>query len=299
MRISVIKYLIKEGIRSIFKNKKSTFASIGTMCATMLIFGFFFLIGENLNAVMEQIKDKQGIRVFLYDITEEETQDIKEQILQIDGVNQNTIDYISKEEALNSQKEKWGDKGELLDSFDDAFPASFVVTLTDLSLNEQVQEQISQIENVKNISSSDVTIEKLISVANGIRIGTGVISALLVIVSIFIISNTIKLTVHARRKEISIMKYVGATNDFIRGPFVVEGIIIGILSGAVTILIVGALYNVVINNLIQSSFTTILGGVKLLSFADVFNSIVIVYTILGIGIGVLGSRLSMKKYLDV
>lgn len=299
MRISVIRYLIKEGIRSMFKNKKSTFASIGTMCATMLIFGLFFLIGENLNTIMTQIQEKQGIRVFLYDITQEQTDIVEQELAKINGVNPNTIDYISKEEALESQKQKWGKKGELLNSYEDVFPASFVVTLTDLSLNEEVQKQIKDIENVKDIASGDETIEKLISVANGIRIGTGVISALLVIVSIFIISNTIKLTVHARRKEISIMKYVGATNDFIRGPFVVEGIIIGILSGAVTILIVGALYNVIINNLIQSSFTTILGGVKLLSFADVFNSIVIVYIILGIGIGVLGSRLSMKKYLDV
>ena len=299
MRISVIRYLIKEGIRSMFKNKKSTFASIGTMCATMLIFGLFFLIGENLNTIMTQIQEKQGIRVFLYDITQEQTDIVEQELAKINGVNPNTIDYISKEEALESQKQKWGKKGELLNSYEDVFPASFVVTLTDLSLNEGVQKQIKDIENVKDIASGDETIEKLISVANGIRIGTGVISALLVIVSIFIISNTIKLTVHARRKEISIMKYVGATNDFIRGPFVVEGIIIGILSGAVTILIVGALYNVIINNLIQSSFTTILGGVKLLSFADVFNSIVIVYIILGIGIGVLGSRLSMKKYLDV
>lgn len=280
-----------------FKNKKSTFASIGTMCATMLIFGLFFLIGENLNTVMNQIEAKQGIRVFLNDITDEETDEIEQQIKNINGVS--TIDYISKEEALNSQKEKWGDKGELLNSFEDVFPASFIVTLTDLGLNQAVQEQIRQIENVEDIRSSDETIEKLISVANGIRIGTGVISVLLIIVSIFIISNTIKLTVHARRKEISIMKYVGATNDFIRGPFIVEGIIIGIIAGAITILIVGSIYNIIIEKIIQTSFTQILGGVTLLNFSDVFNSIVIVYTILGIGIGVLGSRLSMKKYLDV
>ena len=299
MRISVIRYLIKEGIRSIFKNKKSTFASIGTMCATMLIFGFFFLFGENLNSVMDQIQEKQGIRVFLYDMDEKETASIKKQILQIQGVNKNTIEYISKEEALNSQKKRWGEKGKLLDSYNDAFPASFVVTLTDLGLNEQVQKQILQIENVKDVRSSDETIEKLISVANGIRIGTGVVAGLLVIVSIFIISNTIKLTVHARRKEISIMKYVGATNEFIRGPFVVEGIIIGIIAGAITILIVGSLYNVIIENIVKTSFTQILGGVTLLSFADVFKSIIIVYAILGVGIGVLGSRRSMKKFLDV
>ena len=220
-----------------FKNKKSTFASIGTMCATMLIFGLFFLIGENINTVMEQIESKQGIRVFLYDITEEQTEEIEKQIQNINGVN--TTEYISKEEALNSQKQKWGEKGELLNSYEEVFPASFVVTLTDLTLNKQVQEEILKIENVKNIASGDETIEKLISVANGIRIGTGVVSILLVIVSIFIISNTIKLTVHARRKEISIMKYIGATNNFIRAPFIVEGIIIVIVAAMLSVLLIG------------------------------------------------------------
>ena len=136
------------------------------------------------------------------------------------------------------------------------------------------------------------------NLTNGIRIVTAVILVGLVIGAIFIISNTIKLTVYARRKEISIMKYVGATNSFIRWPFIVEGIIIGIVSAAISILVVGSLYKVVATNLLASETIQKI-GITLVSFSDMFSLLILVYLILGIGIGVLGSAISMRKYLEV
>ena len=133
---------------------------------------------------------------------------------------------------------------------------------------------------------------------DGIKIGSYVIIIALIAVSIFIISNTIKLTVYARRKEISIMKYVGATNSFIRWPFIIEGIVIGILAGALSILIVGIIYNVVSQKIIASQVIASM-NISLLSFAQMFNLIVGVYLILGVGIGIIGSSISMRKYLDV
>ena len=131
-----------------------------------------------------------------------------------------------------------------------------------------------------------------------IKIGSYVIIIALIAVSIFIISNTIKLTVYARRKEISIMKYVGATNSFIRWPFIVEGIIIGLLSGIISLVIISGLYMVVSRNVTFVNFLANL-GLKLLEFNEMFNFILIVYLILGMGIGILGSSLSMRKYLRV
>ena len=157
---------------------------------------------------------------------------------------------------------------------------------------------ISKFENVKKITSKDQTVTTLINLANGIKIVTGVILLLLIFISVFIIANTIKLTVHARRKEISIMKYVGATNGFIRWPFMVEGILIGIISSFITVLILGITYNSVAEKIITS-----LAGVRvslnLLTFSDMFNLLIIVYLVLGIGIGTIGSAISMKKYLEV
>lgn len=126
---------------------------------------------------------------------------------------------------------------------DNPFPASYVVTLTNLEKSKDVREEINKFENVLEIQTSDDTISALIKIANGVKTISGVILVILIFVSIFIISNTIKLTVHARRKEISIMKYVGATNGFIRWPFMVEGILIGIISSFITVLILGITYN--------------------------------------------------------
>jgi len=151
---------------------------------------------------------------------------------------------------------------------------------------------------VKKITSKDETVSTLINLANGIKIVTGVILVLLVVISIFIIANTIKLTVHARRKEISIMKYVGATNGFIRWPFIVEGMIIGILASIISILIVGGAYSFIAEKLVNSEFMQVI-NMSLISFKDMFSSIIFVYMLLGIGIGVLGSMISMRKYLKV
>ena len=175
---------------------------------------------------------------------------------------------------------------------------SYIVTLTDLDLNESVQEQISKLPHFKRITSSNQTINSLSIIGKWIRIVTGVILIVLIFISIFIIANTIKLTVHARRKEISIMKYVGATNSFIRTPFMIEGIIIGIVSSAISLGLVGALYNWCTIKMAQSETMQTI-GINMLQFKDLFSSILIVYIILGVGIGIIGSRVSMKKYLDV
>ena len=229
MKYNRFGYLIGEGFSNVFKNKKSTGASLMIMCATMIIFGIFLILGENINQFVDQVKSEQGA-------TDEEIQKIGEEIRKVDGVS--TIEFKDKNYALNTMKEKFGDKADLIDAYGpEYYPTSYIVTLTDLNKNKEVQEQISKIDGVNRITSSDETVSKLLNIAKGIRTVTGVILALLIIISIFIISNTIKLTVIARRKEISIMKYVGATNSFIRWPFIVEGIIIGIMASIISIVI--------------------------------------------------------------
>ena len=301
MRYNIFGYLIGEGFSNVFKNKKSTGASLMIMCATMIIFGVFLILGENINHFVKNVEDSQGIQVFAKDeATDEQVKVLGEEIAKIQGVNK--TQFKSKEDALNQMKENLGDENEsLLEGYEgenNIFTASYVVTLTDLNLNQQVQDEIMKLDNVKKIASSNQTVSTLIDLSNGIKIVTGVILILLIIISVFIISNTIKLTVHARRKEISIMKYVGATNGFIRWPFIVEGMIIGIISSLISILLVGVAYNFIAEQMVNASFMKIM-GVSLVSFGDMFNSIIIVYMLLGIGIGALGSIISMRKYLKV
>ena len=301
MRYNIFGYLIGEGFSNVFKNKKSTGASLMIMCATMIIFGVFLILGENINHFVKNVEDSQGIQVFAKDeATDEQVKALGEQISKIEGVNK--TQFKSKEDALNQMKENLGEENEsLLEGYEgenNIFTASYVVTLTDLNLNQQVQDEIMKLDNVKKIASSNQTVSTLIDLSNGIKIVTGVILLLLIVISVFIIANTIKLTVHARRKEISIMKYVGATNGFIRWPFIVEGMIIGIISSLISILLVGVAYNFIAEQMVNASFMKIM-GVSLVSFGDMFNSIIVVYMLLGIGIGALGSIISMRKYLKV
>ena len=300
MRYNVLSYLIGEGFRNFFKNKKSTGASLMIMCATMLIFGLFFLIGQNVNYMLKEIESEQGMQVFMVkDATEEQIKTLGEEIQNIDYVAK--IEFVSKEEAFNIVKERYSEYSRFLEGYTvekNPFKVSYVVTLTDLSKSDEVRTQIEALENVNNIEMRDKTINALVSIANGIRWVSGGILVLLIVISVFIIANTIKLTVHARRKEISIMKYVGATNGFIRWPFIIEGIIIGIIAAMISILILGLGYNLLINKIMESSVTNMI-NITLLPFAEVFKLVIIVYLSLGIGIGTLGSIISMRKYLEV
>ena len=298
MKYNIFGYLIGEGFSNVFKNKKSTGASLIIMCATMIIFGVFLILGENINHFVDNLKADQGFSVFIkVDATQEEIDKVGEEIRAIDGVN--TVDFVSKDDALNIMRERLKDTRGVLDVFDkELLKTSYTVTVTDLAKSKDIQNQINGIENVVKIESSDETVSALINIANGIRIVTGVILLLLIIISVFIISNTIKLTVHARRKEISIMKYVGATNGFIRWPFVVEGMIIGIIASLISIVIVGGAYNFIANEMVNAEFMQLING-SLVSFNDMLSSIIMVYMLLGIGIGALGSVISMRKYLKV
>lgn len=300
MKYNRLGYLIGEGFSNVFKNKKSTSASLVIMCATMIIFGVFLAISENINHFVQKMEQDQGIQVFVNrDASDKEIEEVRTELNKINGISK--IEYRSKEDALNQVKEMLDDHQELVSGLaeeDNFLPASYIVKFTDLSQSEQVRQEIEKIDNIESIQSSDKTSQMLVKLANGIKIGTLVILVLLILISTFIISNTIKLTVHARKREISIMKYVGATNNFIRWPFIVEGIIIGVLSSLISILIIGLAYTWVADEAVKTEFMQNI-GISLVTFQDMFRSILITYLLLGTGIGMLGSTISMRKYLDV
>ena len=299
MKYNILTYLIGEGFANVFKNKKQAATSFGTMCVIMIFFGICFIVVGNFNHFIKQVESQQGIQAYIVnDATDEETKEIGQKIQELDGVN--TIEFISKEQALGQMKEKLGEKSYLLDGYEqnNVFPASYIITVTDLTKIDNVINEVKQMEPIKKVTSSNETISTLVKIAKGVKLGSYVIITVLVAVSVFIISNIIKLTVYARRKEISIMKYVGATNGFIRWPFAVEGIIIGLISGAISLGIIATLYLLIAQNVNFIGFLSKI-GLSLLEFSEMFNLILIVYLVLGVGIGILGSTLSMRKYLKV
>lgn len=325
MRYNGLSYLIGEGFKNMFKNTKSTVISVITMICTMFLFGIFFAIGVNINSILEQVQLKQGMEIFIWDeVTDEQKNQFETELKALDGVN--SVKYKNKQQALDSFKESLGaENSKVLEGYENErniFPASYIVTLTELEKSDEIQAEVRRIgakiatadragqvdlnieettehdSIIKKITSSDNTINTLITIVRGVRITIGVIFIILLVISITIISNTIKLTVHARRKEISIMKYVGATNSFIRWPFLVEGIIIGIIAALLTLAIVGVLYDFVIQNIETSNVLQNM-GITLLQFIEIAKPVAIVYAVLGIGVGIIGSSVSMKKYLEV
>ena len=295
-------YFISEGFRNVLKNKKSSFTSLITMICAMFMFGLAFSIGENANSVVEQVSKQQGIQVFMLNTaTDEQIKKLESDIWDIGSDKIAKVEFVSKQQALEQMKTSFEEDEWIFDGYEgenNIFPVSFKILLTDLSYTREVEDKINSMENVDKIKSSNETIDTLIKIAHGVRIVGLVVFALLIIIAITIISNTIKLAVHSRRKEISIMKYVGATNNFIRGPFVIEGIIIGLVAAVCTILVVGLAYNVIINKVAQSDVLQKI-GIGLLNFSQISQVIVIVFLVLGIGLGILGSSISMKKYLEV
>lgn len=297
MKYNIFSYLVGEGFKNTMKNKKSTLNALGIMLATMIIFGFFLAIIENIDSFLTELEHSQAIQVFMdIDITEEQVDKIGKNISNLDGVN--SIQFVDEEDAINIMKDYFENNEKLLEGVEGIFPLSYIVNFSDLTKSEQVQSEIIKMEGIDSIQNRNETTNTLLSLGNAIRIISVIILAFLIIVSLFIISNTIKLTVYARRKEISIMKYVGATNSFIRWPFVVEGIIIGVVAASISLLVIGLLYNWISTRLMASVLVQKL-GIILVDFSSMFSLLVIVYAVLGIGMGVIGSMISMKKYLEV
>lgn len=303
MNYNILNYLIGEGFKNVLKNTKSTFAALIIMFATMITVGLGLAGAQNITSIMSQLEKGVPITLYVKDgLKESELTEIEEYIKSIESVN--AVSFTTKAEALENAKAQMPESADLFASYTEnnhPFKASYAITLTDLEKSSMVVDTLNNSEilngKIEELKSSDIVMEGLKKVDRGIKIVFIGMGILLIAVSTVIISNTIKLTVHARRREISIMKYVGATNNFIRAPFIVEGIVIGIVAIAISILSLGGIYHLVYNagnNILMTTFNC-----NMLQFNEIFQSVLFIYLVLGIGIGVFGSVISMKKYLKV
>ena len=222
-------------------------------------------------------------------------EEMLEEIEGFDGVAR--AYYMSKDDAMEEMKSRWGENAYLLDGLvDNPFPASIIITATDLSVEGDIVDQLEGMEGIEDIKYYQEMVGKILSITNYIQTGALILIGILIIVSIVVVSNTIKLTVHARAQEINIMKYVGATNWFIRGPFLVEGIIIGILSSVISAGIVGFAYYQFVESFQQRLLILFSSG--MVPFEFIMINLIIIFVAIGISIGALGSILSMRRFLD-
>lgn len=289
-------YLIKEGYENLKKHGSKTFSTMLIICATMLVLGIFMILFTNVNKNVETVKVEQGIQAFIEDTaTDADIEYIKDAIKKIDGVGE--IRYISKGEAYEDAKNVFKDQEYFLEGLDKVqiFPASYVVKFADIEKANNIKSQIEKIDGIYKVKYNSSTINAVISIskiANIFLLGIGVV---LLVVSIFIISNTIKLAVYSNKREIFIMRYIGATNKFIKKPFVIEGAIMGIVSALISFMLISIAYVVIYARIPKVGSS--LGVFGFIPYTSLWWMILAIYIVLGLFIGILGSSISIKKYL--
>ena len=290
-------YNIKQGFVQIFRNRGMSLASIFSIVAMLLILGLFFVITVNINLFTEVVKqDYDQVEVFLLDeTTEADARQLIAEIEKQEGVS--GAEYRSKDEALEILKQRWGESGYLLDSLgNNPLPASILISVDSLDNAGAAARFAGNLDGVDDIQYYQETVDKLTKITRFLQIGALVIMIFLVVVSVVVVSNTVKLTVFARAKEIRIMKYVGATNWFIRGPFLAEGIIIGVLAALISTGLIALIYS----KIIESIGTQVMAIVSspLISASYMTVNMVIIFVALGASIGAWGSIISMRRFLD-
>jgi cell division transport system permease protein len=277
------------------------FASIGSVTAVLVILGFILVIVLNVNNMAMVAKETfDQIAVYVLEgVEDEQIVELGKSFRKIDGVM--GVAYQTKDYALEKVREDWGDDAYLLqDLRNNPFPNTYVVQLSDVSKADEVIAKLETFEGVEKVRYYQDAVNSLIKISDFVkRLGIAVILILLLI-SIFIISNTIKITVLNRQREIELMQYIGATNGYVRGPFMIEGIMLGLMGSCVAILIIMLGYNYSIDYL-AGRYIALISGMSgyLVGIEMVINDLIIIFMTIGIGIGILGSLVSLKKFLSI
>jgi len=290
-------YAIKQAFLQVFRNRAMSVASIFSITAMLLILGLFFIVVVNVNLATEAAKkDYETIQVYLLEeTTYEEALMIREKFGKMQGVV--AAEYLNKDVALVQWKGKWGESGYLLDSLsNNPLPNSIIVTVNELEAADYVVTKANALAGVEDVKYYKDTVEKLLKITNFIQVSALIMMGFLIMVAVVVVSNTIKLTVLARSREINMMKYVGATNWFIRGPFLVEGILIGIVSALISAALIAFTYSKISQLIGQDVFIILSTSIVSVEFMT-FN-LVLIFLAVGISIGACGSIISMRRFLD-
>lgn len=298
MKIRTINYMLKQGFVGIWRNRGMSIASISSVAASLAILGVIITIVLNINN-LSYIAQMQfdTIQVYLEDeLPVEEISSIGQKIAAISGVQY--VEYESREDALNRMKEQWGEQGNLLDVLEEnTLPDSYVIHVEAIEWADLVVEELGTLQGIEEIKYHKDIVDNMLRMANFVRtIGLGLI-LILILVAMFIIANTIKLTLNARKQEITIMKYVGATNWFVRWPFFIEGMVLGLIGAVIASVFVYYGYQYTFD-LITQKFYVMLSA-YVVSVDEMMSKTLPVFLVIGAGVGALGSIVSLRKHLKV
>ncbi len=291
MKGASLGYLTKEGFRNVWVNRLMSLASVTVLMACLVIIGLGAMLFFNINALLDKIESQNVIMVYIEDGTTDE---------QIDKLNKDIYGlgniedciFVSKEEAFENSKKELGEDSALLVGMENPMPDAYKVVISDMSLFKQTVSGLKGLENIETVRENSDVADKLIDIRHAVTIVIAGMVLLLFIVSLFIIANTIRITMFSRRLEISIMKAVGATNWFIRWPFMIEGIVIGIISSVVSFGVLAGLYYGV-----AYIFNDLLALFKPVAFGQYAGYIFLLFALIGMFTGSVGSLFSMGRYL--
>lgn len=297
MNGSSLRYLFKEGFRNTWSNRMMSIASICVLMSCLVLIGCASMIFLNIESLLGRIEEENVVMVYIQDGTADaDINAMGDSLKKMDNIKE--VEFVSKESAWQEQLDTMEEaqaKFFTEISSDIPLPDAYKVTVNDLSQFDSTVDQIKQLQHIDTIRENKDLAQKLVTIRHGVEVISVVIVAVLLAISVFIIQNTIKLTVYSRRLEISIMKSVGATNGFVRLPFVVEGMILGVISGVISLGLVWAFYEFAINqfgDLISSL------GLEALKFSNYALPMLGIFIAIGIVTGVGGALLSMGKYLN-
>ena len=291
------KYTLKQSVSQIGRNKGMNITAVLAISAMMLILGLLFVAFVNVDLFANVIKqDYNIVEVFLNDNnTDAVNNDIGSKLKSTEGVDK--VEFRSNAYAIKIMKKRWGDNGYLLDSLaDNPLPNSYLVYVKDKSVADKLSKSATSISGVEDIKYYQDTVEKLQRITNFIQTASIITMIFLIIVSVIIVANTIKLTVFARSKEISIMKYLGATDWFVRGPFLFEGIILGFVSATISTGLMFVIYSRLIG-VVGPDIMRML-SVPVVPTGYLIPNVMLIFIALGVGVGTCGSIISIRRFLD-
>jgi len=295
MSFSTKEYFVKETYKSIRRNGFMSFASISTVAVSLMVLGMFLLIFLNTNHLAQQLESQVQISVYMQDnATTQDNMNVEQAIKKLPGVK--SVKFVHKTEAIKKFKERLGDQQQLLNSLgqENPFPNSFDVKVDTPEHIKEVSNQIGKLPKVETAKFGQEVVEHLFQLTKILRLGGVVLVIFLAMATLFIISNTIRLTVFARRKEVIIMRYVGATDWFIRWPFMLEGMTLGFLGAVIATLLINGTYSALLGKIHATlAFLPMLPTTPLLYYVTAF------LLVAGTGIGALGSFISLRKFLKV
>lgn len=295
MKVRTIKNFFLDSLKNVTRNKLMSIASVGTVIATLFVFGIVLIIMSNINHFVNSAGNQIEIKAYLNkDISGAKKDEIKSEIENLSHVEK--IEFETKEKALENMKNQLGEDSNLVDGLENKnpLPESFIIKVDKPENVKETSFSISKMEGIKSVNDGKETVARILRISGILQMASIGVMIILGIIAVFLISNTIKLTVYARKKEIEIMKYVGATDWYIRWPFVIEGVLLGVIGSVISLMLLAVVYKYV-----AGSISNILLMFRAIPFKEMVFPLLWKFVLFGIGIGGIGSLISLRRFLRV